>query len=102
MSFGEDMGYEWGELDGRIGPVASVMISFPERFPKAVNFVATMAQMGPVYATFHHCQAAGEQLFCYVYSSHLHTHMVVVLILMFFAGMASLLTNKLFSVIFKV
>lgn len=45
-------GYEWGELDGRIGRVASiVVISFPDRFPKAVNIVATVAQKGPVYAT---------------------------------------------------
>lgn len=84
VSFGEDIGYGRGELDRRIGLVASiVVISFPDRFPKAVNVVAIVAQKGPVYATFCHCQAAGEQMFCYVYSLRLHTHMVVVLILIF-------------------
>lgn len=53
VSFGEDTGYERGELDGRIGLVASiVVISFPDRFPKAVNVVAIVAQKGPVLCHF--------------------------------------------------
>lgn len=97
---GADMGSEQGGLNGRSGPVTSVVFSFPDWFQKAANFLAAISQKRLVCAAFCHCWAAESsccamcilRIFTYVWWWYKSWRV----------ALALLLAGELFSVIFKV